>query len=246
MRTSAPIRRFVSVISDFVMSNKKPQTAEVEVADATLYYVDPDSQLGYSLGQFIVAWGNLEHQLDIGFHVLFHTDATLAMCLYANLGTKAKIDILQSAITMQEEPIGVGRAARARQVLQRIAGLSDQARLPTAHGQVQAYRIEEKGKDWILVRQIARSKPKITVHPSTSRHWKAQANQARKLAAWWRQYVAEIHSRIGHLTLSDLEKICAVDTQDVRSKRTDRRKHPLRRKRALEDLQVTLPKWPRK
>jgi hypothetical protein len=99
------------------------------VADATLHFVDPDSKLGYAIGTFIVAWGDLEQQLDIGFHVLFHTDPTLALCMYANLGTKAKIEILQSAIALQEKAIGKGRSSRARRVLQRVAELSDQARL---------------------------------------------------------------------------------------------------------------------
>jgi len=106
------------------------------IADSTLHFVDPDSTLGFAIGKFIVAWGDVEQQLDIGFHVLFHTDPTLAVCLYANLGTKAKIDILQSALALQEQPIGEGRTYRARKVLQNIAALSDEARLTTAHGQI--------------------------------------------------------------------------------------------------------------
>lgn len=123
----------------------KKTISKTPVADSTLYFVDPDAKLGRALGRFVVAWGNLEQQLDIGFHVLFHTDPTLAICLYANLGTKAKIDTLQSAIALQEDAIGTASAARARRVLQRIAELSDHARLTTAHGQVQMYHNQ---KNW--------------------------------------------------------------------------------------------------
>lgn len=237
------MRRLVSLRASFTMPDKpKP----LPVADATLHFVDPDSKLGFAIGKFIVAWGDLEQQLDIGFHVLFHTDPTLAVCLYANLGTKAKIDILQSAIALQEKPIGNGRASRARKVLQKIAALSDEARLTTAHGQVWYYEIEGKsGHRWEWVRHIARSKPKITVHPSTSRYWNAQANYARKLAAHWRQLVTEIYSKLQHLTLADLQKICAIETQVARSPRSRRRKLPPRRIHALQDRLTIRARWPR-
>jgi hypothetical protein len=202
--------------------------AKQAVADATLHYVDPDAKLGRAIGKFVVAWGDLERQLDSGFHVLFRTDPTLAMCLCANLGTKPKIEALKSAIVLQAKLIGNGRAQRAIKVLFRIEDMSGRVRLITAHGQVQPFLLGgEKGLRWELVRQVARGKPKITVHPATARYWNAQAKRAPDLGAWWRQYVAEIHSKIGSLSPSELADICEIEIQVARSERSTRRKNKL-------------------
>jgi hypothetical protein len=220
--------------------------AKRPIADPTLHYVDPDARLAAGIGKFIVAWGDVEQQLDIAFHVLFHTDPTLAMCIYANLGTKAKIEILQSAISLQEEPIGSGLAKHAKRTLTRIADMSDKARLVTAHGKAFAYLLNGRGQNrYELVRQVARARPKITVHPATGRYWTGQANYARELAARWRYYVARIYAMIGDLSLEELEKTCGIETQVFRSPFSRHRRRPLRRRHALEDRLTKLAKWPR-
>lgn len=220
--------------------------AKKPYADPTLHYVDPDENTGYALGKFIVAWGDLEQQLDIGFHVLFHTDPGLAFCIYANLGTKAKIDMLQSAISLQEEAIGKGLSKNAHSTLKRIGEMSSEVRLVTAHGQAAAYMLDGKGPTrYELVRHIARTKPKITVHSTNVPYWRGQANRARTLAAAWRYYVARIESMVGELSLKDLREMCVIETQVARSPSSRRRKRPLRRKHALEDRLTKLAEWPR-
>src|SRR5690242_14582344 len=80
------------------------------------------------IGAFFVAWTALENELDIAFPVLFRVDATLANCLYGNLGTQAKIEILMSAVDALSLLLGEWRRKSAHKTLEDIKRLNSNAR----------------------------------------------------------------------------------------------------------------------
>lgn len=47
--------------------------------------------LAENIGRFMLVWNILERELDGSFHTIFHTDPTIAICLYANLQAKQKL-----------------------------------------------------------------------------------------------------------------------------------------------------------
>lgn len=199
-----------------------------------------------NIGAFIIAWGILERELDNAFHVLFHTDATLAVCLYANLGTKAKVDTLQSAITMQAVPLGKSLVKATHQILRQIGELSDTARNTIAHGQLKYFRDEETGKyTWELVRHNARKSAAIIIHPGNFRFWLSQKKRALALAQRWRRSVQRMHNKLVRLNMADLEKICLAQLRESEPSRLHRRKRPPPKKANSRDRQTKLAKWPR-
>jgi hypothetical protein len=199
-----------------------------------------------NIGCFIVAWGILERELDVAFPVLFRTDATLAICLYANLGTKAKLDIIASAVTMLSTQLGKQLTETAHVTLRRISDLSDKARNTIAHGQLKYFRDEVSGRySWELVRHVARKSPAIVIHPGNSRYWGTQEAIALRLAQRWRTCVAKMHGKLGHLGLDDLERICLAQIRETEPSRARPHKRQPLKKGGLVGRQTKLSKWPR-
>ena len=86
------------------------------------------------MGRFIIAWGVLERQLDAAICVLFRIDPTLGLCVTANLGSKAKVDMLLSAIYMYAEALDEDEVDEAHALLRQVANLAGQFRNSLAHG----------------------------------------------------------------------------------------------------------------
>jgi hypothetical protein len=80
-------------------------------------YPSTNQKLEQNIGGFFVAWGVLEREFDTAYPVSFHTNPTLAACLYANLATKAKLDSLKSAVSMLAEALGPRLTSRAHAFL---------------------------------------------------------------------------------------------------------------------------------
>lgn len=87
------------------------------------------------MGQLIIAWGALERELDLSFPLILRMQNMLALCVTANLGTMAKLDILRSAVSMYQPLLSERTAKAATKVLNTIADLTGKIRTPIAHGQ---------------------------------------------------------------------------------------------------------------
>ena len=199
-----------------------------------------------NIGAFTIAWGILERELDTAFPILFHTDPTLGACLYANLGTAAKIDILRSAVTMLSSKLGKQLTARATATLKVAADLSASARNTIAHGQVVAFgAAETEFGRWQLVRHSARAAHTITVYPGGTRYWKTQEDITLRIAQRWRTCTALIHRKMDGLTLADLRQICSTQLKEGRRNYKCPRKNPPARKGSLGGRQAMLAVWPR-
>jgi hypothetical protein len=199
-----------------------------------------------SLGRFMMVWNILERELDGSFHVLFRTDPTLAVCLYANLQFKGKIDILRSAITMLSKPLGKRLSQTAQKILDRADDLNGTARNTIAHGQMKQFLDAVTGKtNWELVRHTARKTASIVIYPGTTRHWNQQGITTLRLAQRWRICLAKIHDKLERLSLADLEKICLAQVRESEPSRVGRRNRYRPKRPDLAGSHTKLEKWPR-
>jgi hypothetical protein len=223
-----------------------PKTPTSETDDNTLAMPEIHVTTAENIGGFVIAWGTLERELDVAFPVLFHIDATLSICLYANLGTKSKIDILGSAVTMLAAQLGAHTTSRAHSILSHISDLGDKARNTIAHGQLTLFRDENSAKQqWELVRHAARKAASIVIHPGNARYWSKQETIALRLAQQWRACVGRMHPKLGHLNPDDLEKICLDQLKESAPSYARPRENRSPKKGGLGGRQTSLAKWPR-
>lgn len=199
-----------------------------------------------AVGDFIISWGILERELDTAFPVIFHTDPTLACCIYANLGTKAKLDMLSSAVSMHEKVLGRSFVRSCHKILSRISDLSDRARNTLAHGQVHPFVDELTGKFvYELIRHVARKSHAMVVHPGTSKYWKRQDRMVVSLARAWRKKTARIHRKTKSLTAQELDEICVTHLREHEPIYLRRRQRLTQPKGALKDRRAKRAPWPR-
>jgi hypothetical protein len=178
-----------------------------------------------AMGQFIIAWGRLEAELDLSFPVLFRVDSTLACCIYANLGTKAKLDIIGPALHMLRKAFDEKLYNELAKYIGTIRDLSGNARNVIAHGQPITWDI---GSDqpWEIVRSSARTAHEFVFYPSDPAFWRKKAREVVKLARAWRKAMAAVHLELYKLTGEDFELICYSASRDARPKRPNRRSRP--------------------
>jgi hypothetical protein len=118
-------------------------------------YPPSDERLEAAMGRFIIAWGVLERQLDGGIAILLQIDGTLSLCVSANLGTKAKVEMLMSAANMSGEAIGDDLADGAIACLRKISKMSGRFRNTLAHGQPSLWDVDD-APIWKWTRASAR------------------------------------------------------------------------------------------
>ncbi len=216
----------------------------MKTPNTELYIPHIDSPVMKAVGAFIFAWGIVERELDTAFPVLFHANPTLASCIYANLGTKAKIDMLLSAVDMQRGKLN-RLAEEAQKLLAEISTLSDRARTTLAHGQPLVFGGAPLAPRWEMVRLVARASHKIVIHPRNARYWETQSNIALRLAQRWRKKTAKIHVKVGHLMAAELETLCKTQIQVSAPSPARRRKHHSPRRHVFAGRPASLAKWPR-
>ena len=167
-----------------------------------------------SLGDFIIAWGVLESELDTCFISLFRVNPTLCGCITANLGTKAKLDILSSALSMLEEPLGSDLVTAGHEIIEDTRYYSAMARNTLAHGQPYFFaEHEEDAKEWVILRYSARKKLNASTYPMTSDHWDYIAKEIKNLAAHWRDMSVTIHEKLSPLNPEDFNRVCEFGGQ---------------------------------
>ena len=130
-----------------------------EILEHHIDYPKINAKNRRSLGAFIIAWGVLEGELDTCFISLFRVNPTLCGCVTANLGTKAKLDILSSALSMLEEPLGSDLVTAGHKIVEDTRYYSAMARNTLAHGQPSFFAAhKEDAKEWVILRYSARKK----------------------------------------------------------------------------------------
>jgi hypothetical protein len=96
-----------------------------------------------AFGRFIIAWNMLEREIDRAIEDLYELECDLAWSVTANLGTKAKLDIFQSAFHCLKEffsgelpgcPAETLPAETADKLVSDTAGASGEMRTFLIHG----------------------------------------------------------------------------------------------------------------
>ena len=173
-----------------------------------------DEKLERALGRFALAWGVLERELDLAFPVLFRTDPTLACCIYANLGTKAKLDIIGSAISMLKPLLKDSVEKRANELIAQIRDLSGKARNALAHGQPCTFTFADETV-WVLTRLAARNSLDVALHPMTTRHWQAHTSETLRCARQWHNVVNKILAALCKVSSDEIEQICIFEAREI-------------------------------
>lgn len=179
--------------------------------------------MAQNIGDFIIAWGFLEQQIDNGFPVLFCTDPTLAACIYANLGTKAKLDILASATTMLTPALGKELADEIHECIDLAREHLVNVRNKLAHSQP---TLSGEGYDasWQLTKSVARKRFRMDYLPADSDHWRIEACLVSIVSDGFYEIWPRAHVIMSKLTRDDLEKICEFESREIPSKSRPRRK----------------------
>jgi hypothetical protein len=166
-----------------------------------------------AVGRFILNWGVLEKELDTAFPVLFRLDETLALCLTANLGTKAKLDSISSAASMLAGVLG-DITDDIHDVVAATRTLSETRNI-LAHGQPREFGdpgpSEERRFEW--VKTTARKQLKGIVHPHTPATWFDDAKAAIRLARKLRALMRSAQSLLGALTEGQIDSVCLMQLE---------------------------------
>jgi hypothetical protein len=177
----------------------------LETFDDKVDFPDFRDPIARHYGTFIMAWGVLERELNLGFAVVFRVHPHLSSSLCANLGTKGKVDVLQSAISTLEMYLGTRLTAGAHRAL---AGISDESEMRNtlAHGQPEVF-IDVSDVGWELVKHTARKRYSMILYPNTPAFWAARTRNCVRLAKRWRKHVVRIHRKLIPLTPEQIEDL---------------------------------------
>ncbi len=115
----------------------------------------PDKDTEAAIGRFIIAWGVLEREIDQAIEDIYRLDSDLALSITANLGTKAKLEIFQSAIHCLDDVFGTTIVAVADKLVNDTTSTKDQYRNFFAHGQPFALDVSPDAP-WAWVKLSAR------------------------------------------------------------------------------------------
>jgi hypothetical protein len=143
-------------------------------------YPPRHSVMEESMGRFLLVWSILEIQLDSGIAALLCIDSTLGLTITANLGTKAKLDILHSIISMSGKLLDTALCDRGHTCLDKIADLSGRHRNTLAHGSV--IRAQD---GWRWHRMSARKSLDVKYYYAPATRWKKAATEVRKATRDW-------------------------------------------------------------
>lgn len=117
----------------------------------------PDIETEAAIGRLALAWGVLEKEIDEAVAALYRLDHVMGASITANLGTKAKLEICQSAVHSLGEELWA-----TPDIINTIDSLvnatsraSSEHRLMFAHGQPWAIEVDT-GDRWFLLKSSAR------------------------------------------------------------------------------------------
>lgn len=189
-----------------------------------------DPEVSMELGQFMLRWGTLEQQLDSSISGLLGIDPTLGLCIAANLGTKAKLDILNSLIGMYADALEEKLVIDARHILTRISDLSSLYRNTVAHGQPTNFPYLDRD-NWILGRYSARKTVSLSVYELSPKKWATVTKSVMYSTRRWCSAFQKICRIISNLTPDELDELYSFQAKLAQPKISS---HPRHRLRAID------------
>jgi hypothetical protein len=122
----------------------------------------PDPATEAAIGQFVIAWGLLELQIDEAIGDILGIDHPAQTCVTANLGTKSKIEIFLSTFDRESEMFPPGMLEEVNKLGHDTATAAGVYRVWVAHGR--PFKISDPAKDdednpehrWIWMKAKAR------------------------------------------------------------------------------------------
>src|SRR3990167_3742428 len=175
--------------------------------DNYLYYPKVEPKAEQAMGAFIIAWGVLEGEIDWAITSIFRLNPGLGPCVCANLGTKAKLDILSCGVSMVSDYLGFQIPRNLHSIIGKIRDHSGSARnvLAHSHPSITEYEDEIEGiiLGWELTREVARKELDVTVHPVDAKYWRGRTTQIKALAQRLRNWTYKAKVRLSKI--SDFE-----------------------------------------
>lgn len=164
-------------------------------------YAPRNKPVEAAMGHFIMTWAVLEGQLDCALAVFFDSELELMACITSNMGTKAKIDSLRSAISMHESALPQNLCKRADKLLLEIGNLASDWRNLVAHGFPSDIQ-SEKGQEsvWHWSRQSARKGLQFSALEMKAHRWRAATTQVKGATAKWCKTYQAMWNRLAKLS----------------------------------------------
>lgn len=95
----------------------------------------PNPEIEAALGRFLIAWAIVEQQLDFTIHEITRLDWDLSHAIAANLGTKAKLDMIQALTHCMKEVLSPATVSEVDQVAAATGNATSEIRNFLIHGQ---------------------------------------------------------------------------------------------------------------
>lgn len=186
-----------------------------EVVNPNLRLPKVSKALERQIGAFFIAWATLENELDTIFPILFRTDPTVAVSLYANLGTQNKIDSIMSAIEAHRLMLGARVVQSAHRVFEKTKDLVN-ARNTLAHFRILPFYDGERPRtDWRITRLLARKQPSWTFHPTAPKHWARLTRLVISNAQAIRRKSHALHEQLKKFDADDVQQKAIIHEKEA-------------------------------
>lgn len=156
------------------------------------------------IGRFMVMWGVVEGELDILVTAIYRLDPTFSLTITANLGTKAKIEMLRSAFDLLRDPLGSDFVRDADGLFVEVSDLSTGTRNVIAHGRMYDF----DGQETRSFRFSARKRLEMTWYEIDPDFLKGQSDYAKELALALRQMIPHVVEVVRDLTPEEFDHFC--------------------------------------
>lgn len=171
-----------------------------------------DDSLAQDLGRFMIYWGHLEAKLDTLFAPVFRMNPTQATCVTANLGIKAKLDILRSGINSIATLLDSYIVEEVNEVFVDIADLSSKKRNLAAHGQPISLDFSDGDTPgWMLTRFAARKNITMRVYKKDDDFWRVACGVVIIYAESLNTLAREIHQATTDVSEADFDQAVQLE-----------------------------------
>jgi len=176
------------------------------------YFTHVTKKLAESIGQFMVAWGRLESELDSLTPIVFRTDPTHATCITANLGSKAKVDMLRSGINMIAALLPPDLVEELNDSLVLVGELSGTYRNLLAHGQ--PWAVSEGGEKtyWQWVRVSARKEVNVISPDINEDFWRIATVSTYEVIHSLRSCAGRLYEVTRDISAEDWADACSIQS----------------------------------
>lgn len=152
---------------------------------------DVDDETEAAIGRLVIAWGVLESEIDNAIRNVYglNDDWDLAWSMTANLGTKAKLEIFQSAVHCLEDYFDKGTAKDVDRLVNDTATAASHHRNFVAHGQPIKLVLSDTDQRWLWMTQQARKGgPKAKIAGLTHDAFDNSSSEVRALVDRWHAF----------------------------------------------------------